>query len=390
MRKGPAAFQTMKIKPLRIFGAVLLMAVGAGILAFIAGQHNGGARDFIAYWSAGQLLRQGGDPYDATAVLHLEQAAGFPESQPLIMRNPPTALFLAMPLGYFGANAASIVWMVLLLGCTVFSVHLLWRLNGQPPTRTHLLSYCFAPLMECLMAGQLGIYLLLGVTLFLTLLRKRPFWAGTALVLCAVKPHLFVLFGVVLLVWALRTRAYALLAGVAAALAASAALTWFVDPHAWAQYHRMLATAGIMQQIIPTWGELLRQLLNRKALWLQFVPEILGIAWALWYYSRRHARWNWMLEGQLLLIVSVLCSPYALLPDEALLLPAVLAAVYTAENASRSLIPFGIAAGLALLEVLTNISMTTFYYLWTVPAWLAWFLYATRDARTEIPAEDAP
>ncbi|HZB88708.1 MAG TPA: glycosyltransferase family 87 protein [Terracidiphilus sp.] len=371
----------MKINPLRMIAAALLLALGAGILAFVAREKNAGARDFIAYWSAGQLLRQGGDPYDAAAVLRLEQTAGFSSSEPLIMRNPPTALFLALPLGYVGANAASVLWMVLLLGCTILSVRLIWQLNGQPPTRTHLLSYCFAPLMECLMAGQLGILLLLGVVLFLTFLRTRPYWAGAALVLCAVKPHLFVLFGVVLILWALSRRAYAVLIGAIAAVAACAVLAYLVDPHAWAQYDQMLHTAGIMQQVVPTWGELLRQLINRNAIWLQFVPEGLGLAWALRYYARRRARWNWMLEGQLVLIVSVLCSPYALLPDEALLLPAVLTGAYLAEETGRSLIPLGIVAIAAMIEVLVNVPMTTIDYIWTAPAWLAWFLYATHNAR---------
>jgi hypothetical protein len=85
------------------------------------------------------------------------------------------------------------------------------------------------------------------------------------------------------------------------------------------------------------------------------------------------------------LLVSVLCSPYALFTDEAMLLPAVLIAAYRAQAAGRSLVPFGLAAGIAIFEVFLNVQITSVYYLWTVPAWLVWYLYATRAERPGSP-----
>jgi hypothetical protein len=80
----------------------------------------------------------------------------------------------------------------------------------------------------------------------------------------------------------------------------------------------------------------------------------------------------------LVLLVSVACAPYAWFSDEALLFPAIMAAVYRAQDRERTLVPFGIFAGAALMEVLAGVPMTSPYYLWTTPAWLAWFLYAMR------------
>ena len=80
----------------------------------------------------------------------------------------------------------------------------------------------------------------------------------------------------------------------------------------------------------------------------------------------------------MLLIVSVACAPYAWFTDEAVLLPAVLVAVYRADALDRSLLPFGLATGAALIELLAGVQLTTPFYLWTVPAWLAWYLYASR------------
>jgi hypothetical protein len=87
-----------------------------------------------------------------------------------------------------------------------------------------------------------------------------------------------------------------------------------------------------------------------------------------------------MHQGLLLLLVSVMCSPYAWFTDEAMLLPAVLTGVYRAEASGRSLLPFGLFAGAAMMEVFAETSIASPYYVWTVPAWIVWYLYATGDS----------
>jgi hypothetical protein len=379
----------MKRSPLRIAAAACMLAVGIGFFIFVSSRNNAGQRDFISYWAAGKQLIHGANPYDAAAIMSLERTAGYDLDYRLIMRNPPWALFLALPLGFVNPNAGLVLWLIALLASLVASVRMIWALHGRPDNRLHLLGYCFAPVMVCLMAGQFGIFMLLGVVLFLYFHLRRPFLAGSALLLCVVKPHLFLLFGVVLLLWAISRKAYRILVGFAVALFASYALTFCFDSHAWSQYSQMISTSGIMNEIVPTLSELFRQLVHREAVWLQFLPEAFGCAWALWYFWTRQSRWSWTNQGLLLLIVSVLCSPYALFPDEAILLPAVLTGVYRADNSGRSLVPFGLFASIAIVEVFAKVSMTTFFYLWTVPAWLAWYLYATRAKTTHAEIADA-
>jgi DNA-binding transcriptional regulator/RsmH inhibitor MraZ len=88
------------------------------------------------------------------------------------------------------------------------------------------------------------------------------------------------------------------------------------------------------------------------------------------------------------MLVAAVCTPYGFFFDEVVLFPAVLAALYRAEESGRSLLPFALIAGAALCELLMGLGMTTPYYLWTTPAWLAWYLYATRSPRGT--AEEAP
>ena len=67
-------------------------------------------RDFITYWATGQQLVHHGNPYDAAAVSRIERDAGFQGGASYYMRNAPWALPLALPLGYFGAQAAALPW----------------------------------------------------------------------------------------------------------------------------------------------------------------------------------------------------------------------------------------------------------------------------------------
>lgn len=352
--------------------------------------NNAGKRDFICYWAAGHALIHGANPYSFEDIQALERTAGYNLSYHLIMRNPPVALFLALPLGYLGPNAGLVVWLAALLASLVASIRMLWKMQGSPPNRLHLLGYCFAPVMECLMAGQFGIFLLFGIVLFLYFHKSRPFLAGAALLLCATKPHLFILFGIVLLLWIFHQKAYRILAGSCVALLASCLLAFSFDPHVWSQYLRMMSASGIMNEIVPSLSEFFRLIVDRNAPWVQFLPQAAGCCWAVWYFWARRGCWNWMDQGLLVLLVSVLCAPYALLTDEAVVLPAVLAGVYRADDSGRSLLPFGLLAGVAIMEVLIRIPITSAYYLWTPLAWLGWYLYATKSKHGQPAAAPEP
>jgi hypothetical protein len=188
---------------------------------------------------------------------------------------------------------------------------------------------------------------------------------------------LFLPFSIVLLLWILRRKAYRILAGFLVILLASCALTLCFDIHVWSQYSQMMSTSGVLHAFVPTLSVAFRFLINRNAVWLQFLPEAIGCGWAIWYFWTRRTRWSWMDQGLLVLLVSAACTPYAWFSDEAVLLPAVLAGAYRAADSGRSLVPIGLIAGVALIEVYAIGHMASAFYLWTVPAWLAWYLYAT-------------
>jgi hypothetical protein len=253
-------------------------------------------------------------------------------------------------------------------------------MHGRLAGRMHLVAYCFPPTFVCLLTGQTSMFVLLGVVLFLYFRATKPFLSGAALLLCALKPHLFLPFGVVLLAWLLVDKAYRVLAGATTALLASCALSFCFDPSAWSHYLHRASAENIENQFIPTVSLLFRIAVNVKLMWLQFVPALAGCLWALWFFRKHRARWNWTSQGSLELIVSVVVAPYAWFTDLSVLFPAILSALYLAADSRRSMLLFGCITGAAMLEVLFGLGVNSgFYFVWTAPAWLAWYLYATQS-----------
>jgi hypothetical protein len=380
-QQSPAS-PAVKKSPWRMITAACMLAIGVCILAFAMSGSNAANRDFICYWAAGHQLVHHRNPYDGPAVLRLERTAGFTDSRPFFMRTPPTAFFMAWPLGFVGARLGAVLWSLALVAALMTSIRLLWMMHGRPADRLHLVGYCFAPVLACLLAGQIGIFLLLGVVLLLRLHQTWPMFAGASLMLCALKPHLFLPFAVALCAWTIRRRAYRLLIGAAGAMAAALCLGFLLDLAAWRHYAAMAAQARLQDEFIPTLSLMFRLAVHRHAAWLQFLPAFGACIWTLWHFWKKREQWDWLDHGSMLLLVSVMVAPYAWFTDETVVLPAILAGLYRASNSGRSLLPFGFIGGIAMVEVLAGVNFNSGFYVWTAPAWLSLWLI-TRHAENK-------
>ena len=392
-RPAPAARLRILIEFLVVGICTLAFALNAaGIGATLLTDNFAGQRDFVSYWASGHQLVQRADPYDAPAILDLEHSAGFGANlPPLIMRNPPPSLLLVLPLGLLGVRGASLVWSLLMVASLWISVRMVAAMHTRQGSPLNLLAYSFAPALSCLIAGQMGLFVLLGLVLFLRLHRTRPFLAGASLWFCALKPHLFLPFGVVLLLWIVFSRRYTIMLGAAAAFAFSTAVAMTFDPHVFAHYTQMMQSAQLDTKFIPCVSTMLRLYLNPNAVWIQFVPAALGCLWAtIWFL--RHRDWDWVEHGSLLVLVSVVVAPYSWFMDQAVLLPAILHGLY--RNRSRNLV-----ALLAILSAIVEIANfrgvplgNRILYPWTAPVWLAWYLLATRTSAStaEIVTQTMP
>lgn len=356
----------------------------SGIVATLLTGKYATTRDFICYWASGQQLAHHANPYDREAILRLEHPGGNPAGlPPLMMRNPPPGLLLVFPLGFLSVRVASLLWSLLMVASLVFSVHTIAAMHGRSGSNLNFLAYTFAPALCCLIAGQLAIFILLGLVLFLRLQQSRPFLAGASLWLCVLKPHLFLPFGVVLLAWAIARKNYRLLFGAAVAAGISIAVMFALDPLAWSQYGEAMRAEGIQTQMVPCLSAVLRLMVSPNSRWVQFLPAALGCAWALAFFQRNRDGWDWLEHGSLLMLVSVVVAPYSWGLDQTALLPALMHGLYRAR--SRSLV-----AVFALLSAVISVGnfmgipiRSVALYLWTAPAWLGWYLVSMRYGNRE-------
>lgn len=383
----PAEQPSKRKKILRVVSNLLLATIcgltfgftAQGFFISMLSEKVLGARDFVVYWATGQQLAHHANPYDREALLKIEHAAGLPSQYgAMFMRNPPPTLVLVYPLGFLGLRVASVVWNLVLLFCLLTSVYLVWLMNGRPKGNRHWIGYSFAPALVCLLNGQSSVFALLGLTIFLRLHRTHQFLAGLSLWLCMMKPHLFLPFGLVMLVWIFVTRSYKLLLGAGVAGAASLAIAYRIDPLAWSQYSQMARTSGIQWEFIPCFSVLLRIWFSQKSIWLQYVPAVVACIWALYYYWSRRDKWSWLNHGSLLMLVSIVAAPYCWLFDQALAIPALLRGAYVTSSRNLVLLLALLSAfvEVALFSNIWKPSAVYLWTLWTAPTWLIWYLLA--------------
>jgi hypothetical protein len=349
-------------------------------------RHFASSRDFVVYWATGQQLAHHSNPYDANLMGQMERAGGFDRVGSFYTRNPPWSLPLMLPLGFVGARVAALPWSLLLVCILIVAVRMLWTMFGRRGSHLEWLGYCFPPALQCVIMGQTSLFLLLGLALFLKLHRGRPFWAGAALWLCTLKPHLFVPFGLVLLLWIVVSRSWRVLAGVATAMTASCAAIQIIDPAVWGQYAHWAGSSGIAHEAIPTLGVALRNVMAPQANWLIFVPCAMGSVWALGYFWTRRANWDWLEHGNVLMMVSVPVAPYCWVLDQCVVLPAVLYGACRTHSRAALAALGAIYLMLELQPLCFTAGLNSPWYLWPAPAWLVWYWFARRLAPAESTA----
>jgi hypothetical protein len=337
--------------------------------------------DFTAFWIAGHSLLAQRNPYDADYALPVERSMGFTQEKPLVMRNPPWALWSTLPLGVLNYGTAWLLWTSCLLLLLVFSARLLWMIyggsQGQRWTAV-LLTFLFAPTLACLSVGQTAPIVLLGLTLFLYLHSRHEFWAGFALLAPAFKPQLAFLFWLILAVWSIQRRKWRLIAGAVSSMALATAIALLLDHQVIRQYRIMLASESLQTQFIPTLGGFLRQLFGPA--WLQLVPAIIGIAWVAVYYCRYQHAWCWKQRLPVLLLASMLLTPYAWLVDEVVVLIALFGAAAAIPQARLVMwlgIPFVLVNAAIVTALALGVRAVSPYYLWTMWVWIFFYFAIT-------------
>lgn len=309
---------------------------------------------------------------------------GFSAARPLVMRNPPWALWITIPLGLLDYSSARLLWTCCLLLILMFSADALWRLYAGEQRRWWvplLLTFAFAPTLACISVGQTAPLVLAGLTLFLYLYPQSEFWCGFALLLGAVKPQLIFLFAVVLFLWSIRQKRTRIIAGAICGLTFVTAVAVFLDSSVILQYKAMLLQESVQTQFIPGLGGVLRMAFGSA--WLQVLPAALGIVWVSFHYSRHQREWSWNEQLPVLILASILLSPYTWLVDEVVVLIALITVAAGLKNVRLSA-KLGLTFALVNIIILTGLSIgirvVSPYYVWTIWVWIGLYFVARAHA----------
>jgi hypothetical protein len=263
-----------------------------------------------------------------------------------------------------------------LLLAMLASIRLLQRFV---PGRVPIVVFFLAAVIDCLLAGQCTIIVLLGLALFIRLEEDHPYLAGLSLTLTVLKPHLLTLFWLVLLFEIVRHRRFRILAGGVTGFIVSSLFPLLFNPRIWADYRHDMSVGGLLLQQRPNLGTALRFLVPPHSLWIQFIPLAVGVPLGLWFWWRKRDEWAWHREGALIIAGALLASPYYFHIDQVLFVPAVLYC-YTRTSTILQGVYFVLNA-LAVFLILKFSMLTSMATVWTAPVFVAWFAYVYRQQR---------
>jgi hypothetical protein len=178
---------------------------------------NGGriATDFVNVWASGSQALNGNPvaAYDVVAHQEAEVAAiGHPFAGQYPWIYPPVFFFTAAALAFLPFLAAYAAWMALTFSAYVATMR---AILGE---RAGVLLACAYPgILPNIVAGQNGFLTAALIGGSLVLMERRPVLAGGLLGLLSFKPHLGILFPLVLIAGG-QWRALAAAAGTTALL----------------------------------------------------------------------------------------------------------------------------------------------------------------------------
>ena len=373
MRSG-----TSQIVP-RIISAIVLLVA----LWFVYGHRPAPANDLTEYWSSAHLLLARQNPYAPEVLGAMEKHLGREATQPLIMLNPPWIFAAILPLGLISYSTASLLWLWMNLLMILISTRLLWRFyadSAYVPAYVWLLIGLFLPIYVQLAIGQIGALILAGITVFLYAQREhKDVLAGLALFLVALKPHLAFLLWVALVLWVWQTRRWKIACSFALAMVAANLIPLIFDPTVFRHYGEVWKYGKIIWSGTPTLGGLLCLAFISKR-WVAFIPFWCALAWYIFYWKHHRKNWDWLEETPLLLMVSVVGSPYAWFFDQVVLVPAIMQLAANSRPFSFQkwrwglLVYAGVNLGILLFTGTNALPLFGPWFAWIAPAWLV--LYA--------------
>jgi hypothetical protein len=342
--------------------------------------------DFVEYWAAGHLQATGGNPYDPERLYELQRdhIGWDPVGQAIMMWNPPWTLSFVTPLGLLPWRTAMMVWLVARLAMLIVSAWLLAQVYSRQPWFSWAIILTWLPCLIALQFGQIPPLMLLGGSLFLWLMKRdRPFLAGMACVLLAVKPHLFAFLWLGIARHAIVRGEWRIIAGgILGGLLASIG-PLLQNPAVFHQYLEATRTVPPVQWVSPTIGAWLRVMGGTTAFWPQWIPLGAGLVWFA-IDSLRHRAGSIARDFPKLLVASLLCAPYGCWPYDLAMLAIPWIAV---ANRRVRKVDIVLYAAISLgIVAMTMTEVEAAWFVWVVPGSLVAMTVSQRLGKADCNA----
>ncbi len=312
----------------RVFelGAIAVAATLLVVMAYLFAQADGMLLasgqplfgDFIAFWSAGRAALEGqaANVHDPALIAAYHQLAAPRVAYLAPWNSPPPFLIVAAALALLPYPAAALCFFALSGALYLYAARKL-----LPDARALIFAVTLPAAVYELGSVQTGL-VIAGVSgLALYWLEKRPVRAGALVGLLAIKPHLAILWPL-LLALSGRWRAFAAAAASTLAFAAAAGFLFGFD-----LYLRFFENLAASQQLVseqristPAYASLYGNLLDlgapqALAISVQAVSAIAAILFA----ARLFLRGAHDVQGAALCAATLLASPYLFYYDFTLL-----------------------------------------------------------------------
>jgi len=284
-----------------------------------------GTRDFSQYWSAGQLLLQGKNPYDSDELYRIEVSLGLPDEVPIIMWNPPWLLLWILPLLLLPFKVAALAWLFLNLVLILSCGTVIWRLVAPTQARRRIevawiATLAFLPGLFAIRSGQMPTLVLVGVVGFLyCTARDKPFLGGVFLVLTTIKPHLVYLLWIAVAWWVITERQWKVAVGAGVTMVVSLSALTAISPIWIAGYQHALESPPLYWAS-ATIGTTLRLLIFKDWPSAYYLPSVVGGLLLVGYLLTRRPRLNWRTALSPLLLTSVATAAHGWTYDQTVLL----------------------------------------------------------------------
>ena len=328
--------------------------------------------DFLVYWTAGHFFSHGMNPYSAAMVRAFEVSMGY-HGNPLPVIYPPWVLPIDALIAALPFSLAHTAWFYTSVVLDLFSAFWLWKYFGGTTKTSWIAVLCVITYLPAIIAeqfGQITPLILSGITAFLWLVRnKKMGWAGLALFVLALKPHLFWLVILAVGVWACKHKKFWLLLYPCLICAALTAYAFWKNPAVSGFFHEGVDTAGTvycgLTGPLGAWGAL-------HFPWLKYLPMLIALLWFIAYWRKHKEDWNWEEHFSLVILVSVASSPYYWGHDFLVALPAMLLIVRRTCNWQKRwyLVPIFWSVLQLLLLVCNGCSLV-----WMSAASVLWLLF---------------